>query len=691
MLRLRYPLVALLAVALLVLGGLGGYLLSRFLSHTATARQAAAPVMEVVAVYPGAGAEEVERQVTIPLEVSLAGMPRLQSVRSRSLPGLCGLCAYFEPGSDYDAARQEVINRLQFLQALPAGVTPQLGPGPGRVTLRYTLTAPRDGRGRPVYTLHDLRALQDWGLDREFRRVPGVIDAHGIGGALKRYEIQPDPDRMKRYGITLQQFADAVAKSNVAADDLIIRGDGALAVRGLALLGGGQDPVGLVLDMKDPVEAAARLRAEETRRLHEIRSLVVATVNNQPILVEDLIEGGRRKPGEEEGMQGVVVAGARTGRVGSAGPGASADEDAVGGVVLLRAGEDPRRLRDVEARIGELNGGPGKLLPGVRIEPYHTSDGGDTVGVWVYGLLPENISLEGAAARAGKVRELLRQLPEVERVVSQAGRSEEGAGLQAFNQVQLFIGLKPAADKPRSRDELLQEIDRRLAREIPGASWLTTTKAPEELERAFPGVLAENLLEILGPDLDELERLAGPVQDALHSVPGVESVAAYRSRGLPRMDLRIDPEKCRRWGVSVADVSAALQTALGGKMISRMIEGEKTFDITLRWGERLRGEEALLDLPTEVANNQVDVGNPIKATPRLRLRDLVSPAGKDGEPDPNGKFQQPGTSAIYRAEGKRLLPVGFSVRGRSLAEVRAEAEKKIAPLLKEPYRLEWPD
>jgi Cu/Ag efflux pump CusA len=698
MLRLRYVTAVLLALALLALGWVGGYFFSRSLFRGSRPAAREPVVIEVTAAYPGAAAEEVERQVTIPLEVTLAGMPGLRSLRSRSVPGLGGVYARFDAGTTYEAARQEVINRLATIgQPLPPGVTPQVGPGPGLLALRYTLTAPRDAWGRPVYALRDLKALQDWVLEREFRRVPGVLDASSVGGTLKRYEIRPDPDRLKRYGITLQQLADAVAKSNANANAFLDQGDVALNVRGVGLFGGGQDPVNAVLGMKDPVEAAGKLRAEEGRRIKEIRALVIAAVNNVPVTVEDVVEGGRVGPGEELGKQGVVTAGGdRAGWVGCMGPGAFADDDAVQGVVLLRPDEDAGRWRDVEARIRELNASPDRVLPGVHIEPYHTSG---EAGLWVYGLLPENVSLEGAAERARKVRELLKELPEVERVVSQVGRSEDGTNLQTFNQVQIFVGLKPSPDGPgRSRAELMVEIDSQLARHLPGSSWWTTAKTPEELEWAFPGLLAENLLAIVGPDLDDLERLAGPVQQALRGVPGLEHATAYRSRGLPRLEVRIDSEKCKRWGVSVSDVSAVLRTALGGKEIARLIEGEKTFDITLRFPPRMRGEAELLDLPLDVVNNQIvldrppqvpDPDNPIKATPRLRMRDLVSPAGKDGEPNPNGEFRQPGTGAIYRAQGKRLLPVGFSVRGRPLAEVRAEAATKIAPLLKEPYRLEW--
>jgi cobalt-zinc-cadmium resistance protein CzcA len=372
-------------------------------------------------------------------------------------------------------------------------------------------------------------------------------------------------------------------------------------------------------------------------------------------------------------------------------------------VILLRPDEDAQRWPAAEARIRELNDSAGRLLPGVRIEPYFTAG---EAGLWVYGLLPENVSLEAAAERTRKVRAALLQLPAVERVVSQVGRSDDGTSLQAFNQVQIFVGLKPdhpaAGNQPRSRAELIDQIDPPLARQLPGMSWLTTTLAPEEMEWAFPGLLAENLLEIVGPDLDELERLAGPVQQSLRAVRGVEHVTAYRSRGLPRLAMRIDPAKCKRWGVSMADARDALAAALGGKEVARLTEGEKTFEITLRWPPRFRGEAELLDLPIDVVNNQAvnpaatgpvpqvpDAANPIKGSPRLRLRDLVSPVGKDGEPDPNGEFRQPGTGTIYRAEGKRVLPVGFSVRGRSLAEVRAEAATTIAPLLKGPYRLEW--
>src|SRR5262245_24433752 len=150
-------------------------------------------IIEVVAQYPGASAEEVERQITIPLEVALAGMPGLQVTRSKSLFGLSHLRNQFEYGYDFERCKQEVINRLQSTQ-LPAGVTPTISPAsPTGEILRYTLSSPRDATGKPIYTLNDLKTLQDYTLQRELLRVPRIAGVVGSGGTVKRYEIQPDP------------------------------------------------------------------------------------------------------------------------------------------------------------------------------------------------------------------------------------------------------------------------------------------------------------------------------------------------------------------------------------------------------------------------------------------------------------------------------------------------------------------
>jgi len=126
-------------------------------------------IQEIVAQWPGASAEEMERQVTIPLEITLAGMPGLKTTCTKSLYGLSHLRNVFEYGYDYDKARQEVINRLQFVQNLPTGVQAVLSPAsPIGEIFRYTIKGPKNALGQDIYTLNDLKALQDWYLEREF-------------------------------------------------------------------------------------------------------------------------------------------------------------------------------------------------------------------------------------------------------------------------------------------------------------------------------------------------------------------------------------------------------------------------------------------------------------------------------------------------------------------------------------------
>src|SRR5215471_19629303 len=187
------PFLVLLMAAALAVGG--GYAVTAV--NIEAYPDPAPAIIEVVAQFPGASAEEVERLITIPLEVALAGMPGLDSTRSKSLFGLAHLRNQFDYSRPYEAAKQDVINRLT-LANLPAGVTPQISPAtPIGEILRYTLSSPKDPLGRPYYTLADLKALQDYTLQRELLRVQRIAGVTGAGGTIKRYEIHPDPDRLR--------------------------------------------------------------------------------------------------------------------------------------------------------------------------------------------------------------------------------------------------------------------------------------------------------------------------------------------------------------------------------------------------------------------------------------------------------------------------------------------------------------
>src|SRR6516162_5002930 len=309
-------------VVILLAVGLAGIGLYSFLHVNVEAYPDPAPaIIEVFAQFPGASAEEVERQVTIPLEVTFAGMPGLKSIRSKSLFGLSDLKMNWHYGSQwtYEAARQEVINRMATIsQPLPPGVSPAISPeSPTGEIFRYVLRVPKDGTGRDIYTPNDIKAMQDWVLEREFRTVPRIVDGTSFGGTVRRYEVQPDPHRLRLNGVSLGQLQTALTNSNATVGgDYVSQGQVAFTVRSVGLFGGGKDPVNKVLGLNDPFRANSVLRAEEQRRLRDIRSLVIASVNNQPVRVEDVVEGGRISPGEI-GDKGVVVSHqTRLGRIG---------------------------------------------------------------------------------------------------------------------------------------------------------------------------------------------------------------------------------------------------------------------------------------------------------------------------------------------------------------------------------------
>src|SRR5436309_265505 len=166
------------------------------------------PLVEVITQNPGASPEEMERLVGIPLETVLNGMPGLEDLLSTSIAGLNDIKCQFAYGTDYWTARQEVINRIGAVSNLPQGINPGLSPwSPTGEIVRYVLEGPR-------YTTNQLKAVQDWVLNRALKQVPGVIDVTGYGGTVKQYQVLLDTYLLRQYNITMQQVEDAIQRSN---------------------------------------------------------------------------------------------------------------------------------------------------------------------------------------------------------------------------------------------------------------------------------------------------------------------------------------------------------------------------------------------------------------------------------------------------------------------------------------------
>src|SRR5262245_53475048 len=187
------------------------------------------PTIEVIAQNAGWSAEEMERQVTVPLETQLNGMPGLDHLRSISLFGLTDIKCYFKYETDYNFDRQEVLNRLQMAD-LPAGIQPGLSPtsAVGEI-YRYQLVGPK-------YSLMDLKVAQDWILERQMKQIPGVIDVVSFGGETKEFHIDLDPTKLIALNVSVAQVMTAIASSNANVGATYLElGEESYNVRGLGL------------------------------------------------------------------------------------------------------------------------------------------------------------------------------------------------------------------------------------------------------------------------------------------------------------------------------------------------------------------------------------------------------------------------------------------------------------------------
>ena len=312
---LRQPLFVMLGLVLFIGAGIAafkGLPIEAFPDVTDTQ-------VNVITLYPGRAAEEVERQVTIPLEVSLAGIPNAVRMFSHTQFGLSFIILTFDDKPTPYFARQQVIERLREAD-LPEGVTPELAPlsTPIGEVYRYRLKS-------DTHDSRDLRTIQDWVVMRQLKLVPGVADVVSLGGLIKQYEVNPDLAKLRDYKITLQQLASALQRGNAnAGGGYTEQGRQQYLIRGIGLL----------------------------RSADEIGTIVVAERNGVPVLVKDV-------------AQVTIGSVPRQGIVGQ-----DEDDDVTTGIVLMRKGENPSQvLEGVKARVAQLNAGG--LEPGVQIVPFY--------------------------------------------------------------------------------------------------------------------------------------------------------------------------------------------------------------------------------------------------------------------------------------------------------------------------------
>jgi cobalt-zinc-cadmium resistance protein CzcA len=285
--------------------------------------------VQVITQWPGRAAEEVEQQVTIPLEIVMNGLPHLEHLRSTSLFGLSSLMLVFDDDSDNDWNRSKVLERLAQV-TLPQGLEPQMGTDWSPVGQIYWYSLHSDN---PEYDLLELKALEDWVLEKQFKSVPNVVDVASFGGATKEYQVRIDPDKLVDYGLSIGQVEQQLGNNNVnAGGNSIEQGLQQVNVR----------EVGLV----DHVE--------------DIGKIVLKTQSGTPVRVSGIAT-------VEQGPK------IRLGQIGKAihrADGRVIDNDnVIEGIALLRKGADSDQvLKDIHAKVDELNNSI--LPPGVKVVPF---------------------------------------------------------------------------------------------------------------------------------------------------------------------------------------------------------------------------------------------------------------------------------------------------------------------------------
>lgn len=288
--------------------------------------------VDIITQWPGQSAEEVEKLVTIPIEIALNPVQNKASLRSSTIFGLSYVKVLFEDGVPDAEARQQVYNLLNNA-TLPTGITPSVQPpiGPTGEIFRYTLKS-------SVRDVRELKTIQDWVIDRRLRAIQGIGDINSFGGKTKAYEIAVDPGKLATLGITPLDVFSAIQKTNInVGGDMIIQNNQAFAVRGLGLL---QD-------------------------INQIKNVVISNNNGVPVIVNDVatvsisnlprlgLVGRSDAIIDKNGKRSVID-----------------DEDAVEAIIVMRKGENPTRvLSNLKAEIKKIND---EVLPAdTQIVPYY--------------------------------------------------------------------------------------------------------------------------------------------------------------------------------------------------------------------------------------------------------------------------------------------------------------------------------
>jgi len=296
----------------------------------------------------------------------------------------------------------------------------------------------------------------------------------------------------------------------------------------------------------------------------------------------------------------------------------------------------------------------------------------DEGSIWVRGTLPPSEGPTASIDFMNKARLVMASFPEVTQVVSQTGRPDDGTDTAGFFNTEYFVDLKRKEEwRPvfhRNKEELIAAMDKELSK-FPGVLWNYSQPISDNMEEAVSGVKGELAVKLYGDDLRTLEKKAEEIQTQMQTVKGIEDLGIFRIIGQPNLNLSVDRAAAARWGINVADVQDAVQTAIGANAVTQLQQGEARFDVTLRYQKRYRDtQEAIENVRLLAPSGE-----------RVSLAQLTKISTDDGAEE------------IYREAGQRYIAIKYSVRGRDLGSTVEEALARVERNVKLPpgYHTEW--
>jgi cobalt-zinc-cadmium resistance protein CzcA len=296
----------------------------------------------------------------------------------------------------------------------------------------------------------------------------------------------------------------------------------------------------------------------------------------------------------------------------------------------------------------------------------------DEGAIWARGAMANSVGETEGTRFTEQNRKIFASFPEVTKVVSQAGAPDDGTDTGGFGNTEYFIDLKPKDQwRPifhESKEELIAAMDREVEKH-PGAFWNFSQPIEDNVDETMTGTKGGLCAKLYGPELDVLEQKGEQIKDVMAGVDGVKDLGIQRDTGQPNIDLTVDRLAAARFGINVADVQDAIQTAVGGNSISQVLQGEAVYNVVVRYQKQYRDtKEAIQNIRLLAPSGE-----------RVSLAQVTKAQVRDDAYD------------IYREDGSRYVAIRFEVRGRDLGTTVKESIAKIAKNVQIPrgYHLEW--